>query len=160
MMFFRDPVRGFANVARALCAGGRLAMLVWQSHTRNEWDAAIRHALAPGDPEPGTASDGPDPFALGNADSLREILGAAGFAAATLADVHEPVFYGRDVEEAVRWVRQFTSTKARLQRLHGQARATALDRLRATLTAHHRTGGVWFDSWAWIVTARRARHVA
>jgi SAM-dependent methyltransferase len=155
-MFFRDPALGFANLARALRVGGRLTMMVWQRRELNEWDVSIQHALAPGDLESSTAPDGPDPFALGNADSLRQILSAAGFVDATLADVHEPVFYGRNVEEAAKWVGQFTATKARLQRLHGQAQAAAVDRLRATLAAHDRAGGVWFDSRAWIVTARRA----
>jgi hypothetical protein len=31
----------------------------------------------------------------------------------------------------------------------------ALERLRETLVAHAREGGVWFDSRAWIVKARR-----
>jgi SAM-dependent methyltransferase len=149
-MFFRDAVR-------ALRVGGRLVVSVWQSHDLNEWAVSIQHALAPGDlvVESSATSDGLDPFSLGNADLLRKTIGAAGFVDTTLTDVNQPVFYGCNIEEAVQWVRQFVSTKSRLRRLDRQAQIAALARLRTTLDAHYRTGGVWFGSRAWIVTARR-----
>ena len=155
-MFFHDPVRAFTNVARALRPGGRLVMIVWQSGKLNEWEVAIQHALAPGDFESSAATDKPDPFSLGNADSLRQIIGVAGFVDVTLADVDEPVFYGCNVDEAVQWVRQFVSTRTSLQQMDSRAQVAALRRLRMTMAAHHRAEGVWFDSRAWLVTARRA----
>src|SRR5206468_4114700 len=45
-MFFDDPVAAFANMTRALRPAGRLVMMVWQPHDRNEWDIAIRQSLA------------------------------------------------------------------------------------------------------------------
>jgi len=36
-MFFADPAAAFANIARALRPGGRLALLAWQGPERNEW---------------------------------------------------------------------------------------------------------------------------
>ena len=45
-MFFDDPGAAFENVGRALRPGGRLVMMVWQAAERNEWDVAIRQALA------------------------------------------------------------------------------------------------------------------
>ena len=44
-MFFADPVAAFANIGRALRPAGRLVMMVWQAHDRNEWDVAIRQSL-------------------------------------------------------------------------------------------------------------------
>jgi hypothetical protein len=43
-----------------------------------------------------------------------------------------------------------------LASLDPAAAAHAVDRLRATLVAHHTDSGVLFDSHAWIVTAHRA----
>jgi len=40
-------------------------------------------------------------------------------------------------------------------RLDVGQREHALDRLRHLLAAHRRADGVWFDSRAWIVAARR-----
>jgi hypothetical protein len=42
-----------------------------------------------------------------------------------------------------------------LKRLDPVAAERALERLRETLVAHASGDGIWFDSRAWIVTARR-----
>ena len=47
-MFFDDPVAAFANIRRALRPAGRLVMMVWQAHDRNEWEVAIRQSLSAG----------------------------------------------------------------------------------------------------------------
>jgi hypothetical protein len=83
------------------------------------------------------------------------ILEAAGFAGVTFTDVHEPVYYGQDVAAALEWIGGFTCTKNILDRLNPGAAARALGRLREMLAAHLSGNGVWFDSRAWIVTARR-----
>ena len=43
-MFFAEPVAAFTNIGRALRPAGRLVMMVWQAHDRNEWDMAIRRS--------------------------------------------------------------------------------------------------------------------
>jgi SAM-dependent methyltransferase len=59
-MFFDDPGAAFANIRRALRPAGRLVMMVWQTHERNEWDLAIRHSLGIGGQRVGlTLSDRP-----------------------------------------------------------------------------------------------------
>jgi SAM-dependent methyltransferase len=155
-MFFADPVAAFANISRALRPNGRLVMMVWQAHERNEWDVAIHHALA-GPPGPtAVAGAGPDPFSLADPSATKGILQAAGFSSITFTDVDEPVYYGRDSAAALDWVRRFTSTGELLKRLDPAAAALALTRLRDALAAHVARGGVWFNSRAWIVTARCA----
>jgi SAM-dependent methyltransferase len=154
-MFFDDPTAAFANIGRALRPGGRLVMMVWQSWERNEWSVAIRGSLAePG--EPVTApSAAPDPFSLADPPVVERILGAAGFGDVGFADVREPVHYGADVPAALDWIRGFTCTSEVLKRRDAAAVERTLERLRATLAAHLTDDGVWFDSRAWIVTARR-----
>jgi SAM-dependent methyltransferase len=151
-MFFDEPVAAFANIRRALRPAGRLVMVVWQSRERNEWDVSIRESLAA--PEE-TVSAVPDPFSLADPPTVRQILGAAGFAAVAFTDVHEPVYYGPDVAAALDWVRGFTCTSEVLKRLDPAAATRAVGRLRGALTAHLSEDGVWFDSRAWIITARR-----
>ena len=157
-MFFADPVEAFGTVARALRPGGRLVMLVWQAADRNAWDVAVRRALA--GPEAavtggGGGGDGPDPFSLADPATVQGILQAAGFTGIGLTDVREAVHYGPDAASALAWVRGFTCTGAALQRLDPDAAAHALARLHDTLAEHLGTGGVRFDSRAWLVTARR-----
>jgi SAM-dependent methyltransferase len=154
-MFFDDPVAAFANIGRALRPAGRLVMMVWQSHERNAWDVAIHQALEGSGGAMSAAPEGPDPFSLADPRSVEGILDAAGFAGVTFTDVHEPVYYGPDVAAALDWVRGFTCTNDALKRLDPAGAERALERLRETLAAHAGGDGIWFDSRAWIVTARR-----
>ncbi|MBB5911774.1 SAM-dependent methyltransferase [Nocardia transvalensis] len=154
-MFFADPRAAFANIAGALRPAGRLAMLVWQSRERNEWDVAIRRSLGVDGPD--AAYDGPDAFSFGDPSAVEEILTSAGFADIAFADVHEPVYYGHDVTTALEWVHGFTYTSEVLKRLEPDDAARADERLRETLAAHRTDRGVLFDSRAWIVTAHLAR---
>ena len=152
-MFFDDPVAAFANIRRALRPAGRLVMMVWQGPERNEWEVAIRRSLAE---EPAAVAPAwPDPFSLADPTTVEGILGTAGFAEVTFTVVHEPVYYGPDVAAALDWVRGFTCTNDALKRLGPAGAERALERLRETLAAHAGGDGIWFDSRAWIVTARR-----
>jgi SAM-dependent methyltransferase len=154
-MFFADPVAAFANVGRALRPAGRLVMMVWQAHDRNEWDVAIRQSLAGPGGSAAAGSGEPDAFSLADPPTVTGILEAAGFAGVTFTDVHEPVYYGQDVAAALEWIGGFACTKNILDRLDPAAAARALGRLREMLAVHLSGNGVWFDSRAWIVTARR-----
>jgi SAM-dependent methyltransferase len=154
-MFFAGPAAAFANIRRALRPAGRLVMMVWQAHERNEWDVAIRQALAGPEGPVAAASTGPDPFSLSDPPAVTQILEAAGFTGIAFTDVREPVYYGPDVAAALDWVRGFTCTSEMLNRLDPAAAARAIGRLREALAAHLSDDGVWFNSRSWIVTARR-----
>jgi ubiquinone/menaquinone biosynthesis C-methylase UbiE len=147
-MFFDDPAAAFANIGRALHPAGRLVMMVWQDHERNEWAVAIHESLE-------GAGESVAPFSLADPATVEGVLDAAGFAEVSFTDVHEPVYYGPDVAVALDWVRGFTCTDDALKRLDPAGAEDALQRLRETLAAHAGRDGIWYDSRAWIVTARR-----
>jgi SAM-dependent methyltransferase len=140
-MFFDDPVAAFANIGRALVPDGRLAMIVWQAAERNAWMIALREAFGP-------MPAGPDPFSLADPGATEAILQVAGFADVAFTDVERPVYYGPDLDAAVRFVRGFSFAQA--------AGARSLAAARERLAAHLTDDGVWVDSRAWLVTARRA----
>jgi SAM-dependent methyltransferase len=154
-MFFKDPVAAFTNIAQALRSGGRLLMMVWQAHERNEWSVAIAKALG-GDGEslPSTPP-GSDPFSLADPDTVTPTLGAAGFTDVTFTDVSEPIYYGPDVVTALKWVRRFACTNDVMRSLDPVSADRTLERLRETLAAHASADGIWFDARAWLVAARR-----
>jgi ubiquinone/menaquinone biosynthesis C-methylase UbiE len=156
-MFFADPAAAFINIRRALRPAGRLVMMVWQAHEHNEWIVAINHSLETPRAQAADASAELDPFSLADPPTVTEILEAAGFADVAFTDVREPVHYGVDIAAALAWVRGFTCTTDALQRLDPVAAKRAVGRLRETLAAHASHDGVWFNSRAWIVTARRRR---
>jgi hypothetical protein len=155
-MFFDDPVAAFANIAVALRPAGRLVMMVWREHEHNEWSVAIERALGrEGSPVP--APQAREPFSLADQGTAEAILDAAGFGEASFTDVQRPVYYGPDVSAALEWVGGFSSTRELLTPLSAAGAERALERLRETLAAHASEGGVWFDSRAWIIEARRRR---
>jgi len=154
-MFFSDPVGAFANIGRALRPGARFVQLVWQAADRQEWHTAIREALVGGAASSASASTAGDPFTLADPDVVAEVLTAAGFAAVDVVDVHEPVWYGPDADRARASVLQLRMAKEWLADLDAASGERALDRLCATLDAHDTGDGVWFDSRAWLVGARR-----
>ena len=156
-MFFSDPVAAFANIARSLRSAGRLVMMVWQGHEQNEWSVSIEEALGGAGRDPLLASEGPDPFSLSDPVIVEEILRRTGFTEVDFAEVRQPIYFGRDIAAALGWVQGFAATRAVLAGLGPASAQRALDRLRETLAAHTSGGGVWFDSRAWIVTARAPR---
>lgn len=154
-MFFSDPVLAFGNIGRALRPGARFVQLVWQAADRQDWHVAIRAALSPGHPPSTSAPAADDPFTLADPHVVTDLLTSAGFTAVDVVDVREPVYYGPDTERALAAVLQLRMAKDWLADLDAPSAERALDRLRATLDAHDTGDGVWFDSRAWLVTARR-----
>ena len=158
VMFFADPIAAFTNIGRALRPGARLVLMVWQDRSRNEWTSAIGQALttrtaAP--TPPAAPASGLDPFSLGDPATAESILAASGFAEVAFADVHEPLYYGADSAVAFDFVIGLRVPQDLLADLDGPAAERALQRLRATLAEHDTGSGVYFDSRAWIITARR-----
>jgi hypothetical protein len=71
--------------------------------------------------------------------------------------VHEPVYYGPDSAGACAAVLGLWNSQDLLADLGAAAAERARTRLRAILDAHTTGSGVFFDSRAWLVTARRRR---
>lgn len=155
-MFFGHPAAAFANIRSALRPDGRLVMMVWQPAARNEWVTSIERALAPGEALITRFPDTLRAFSLGDPDVVRGILDAAGFAAPAFDEVDVPVYYGAAVDAAFEFVSQFQFVQETAAALDGRERGAALDRLRDLLAEHQTTDGVWLDSRAWIVSARRS----
>ena len=154
-MFFDDPVAAFGNIGRALRAGGRLVLLVWQARERNAWSTAIREAVA-GDMEvPPAPATGPNPFSLGDPAVTGGILAAADFTEVSFTDVQEPVYYGPDAAVALDVVSGLRSTRDLLAGMDEKQAEQAVARLRANLAEHQTSDGVFFDARSWIIAARR-----
>lgn len=141
-MFFADPVAAFTNIRRGLRPGARLVQLVWQAADRQDWVVAINRALDSPPPVGG-------PFSLADPATVEEILTGAGFTDVQVTDVREPVYYGPDPDTAAEAVLVLRMVR------DSPAAEHALDRLRPVMAAHATDDGVWFDSRAWLVTARR-----
>lgn len=155
MMFFKAPDVAFANIARAVRPGGRLAFLCWQDAARNEWFATPQAALAAHMDFPELSGDEPGPFSLADPHRIREHLDGAGFVDVSIAPVAEPMRLGSDVDDVVDFVR----SRGRIGRLLADAgeitTRKALDSVRAALGPYQSTDGVLLGGTAWLVTAHR-----
>jgi len=79
-MLMADPGAALGETRRVLRSGGRVALAVWDAIEHNPWallpGAELRERGLTPPPVPGA----PGPFALGDAERLRELLAQAGFA--------------------------------------------------------------------------------
>ena len=156
VMFFADPSRAFANLRRSLRADGRLAFVCWQALRDNPWMltplvAAAEHLTLPEPPAPGA----PGPFAFADADRLRDLLEAAGFADIEIDGLRRNISIGTgDLDATVDFALQMGPTGSALR----EADPTVVPRVRAAvrdaLAPHATPAGVVLEGAAWIVHAR------
>ena len=149
--FFGDANAAFANIARALRPGGRLALVTWQALAANEWIREISSALAAGRDLPAPPPDAPGPFSLADPERSRAILDTAGFRDVDLEAFEAPMWFGTDADDAHRFVLGLVGWM--LDELDQAGRAHARDDLRSTMEAHTTPDGVVFQSAAWTITA-------
>jgi SAM-dependent methyltransferase len=155
VMFFGDPPAAFANLARALRPGGRVAFVVWRSLAENAWLHDLSRALSgrtPPEPPPG-----PGAFALADPDRARALLEGAGLAEVGVEPCAVPVVLGRDVEEAFGLVRQIMA--GALDGLGPPEQERAVAALRAVLVGASGPEGVALPSAAWLLTGRALSEV-
>ena len=153
-MFFGDPDAAFANIARALRSGGRLALLAWQPLAANEWVAELTAALAAGRDLPPPEPHAPGPFAMADPGRVRQLLTTAGFTGIEIDPVQAPMWLGADADDAQAFALGLLGWM--LEGVDEQRRAQAAAALRATVTAHGTADGVVYRSGAWLVRGRRA----
>lgn len=154
-MFFNDPDAALANVARSLRPGGRLAMLSWREFEHNEWLTTIFHTLAAGRELPAPTSGTPGPFGLADRDTVVKLLVEARMTDVELLQVDEPMWLGRDIDEAWAFLSTMGIVRGLTEGLDDDVRRRALDRLRYRVAAHTTADGVLMGSASWLITARR-----
>lgn len=157
VMFFADPVRAFANLRRALRAGGRTAFVCWRPLAENAWMRVPLEALARVVELPApSAPDAPGPFAFGDAGRVRGILEGAGFRAVELVPWDAPLAVGggAPLDEAVSFLLQVGPVSRALADADTATRERAVGVLREALDPHAGPRGVVLGSASWIATAR------
>jgi SAM-dependent methyltransferase len=154
VMFFEDPPRAFANIARAVRPGGRLAFVCWRAVTENAWmrgpfeaAAALLPPPKPGDPL------APGPFAFADPARIRAVLEGGGWTDVEIAP-HDQAIGAGGVEESLALALRVGPLGAAL-REWPDLTGKVIDAVRAFFARHDGPGGVRLPSATWIVTARR-----
>jgi SAM-dependent methyltransferase len=87
VMFFDEPKVAFANIRAQLAPAARLAFICWQSAANNPWHyAAAIKGIVPPPPPPAPGKSPTGPFAFAEPAYVLEILAAAGFVDAAIAN--------------------------------------------------------------------------
>lgn len=156
VMYFRDPVRAFGNVARSLRATGRVVFTCFQSLDANPWVAepvAVLRRHLPrwgGGPLPGHEA-----FSLDDPDRVRSILRVAGFDEVRIEGVEAALVVGGHdgVDGAVDLITGLDGPRALLAAADAVQCADALAALRDLLDRHVTGHTVRLRGAAWVVTA-------
>jgi SAM-dependent methyltransferase len=153
IMFFADPTAAFANVARSLRPGGRLAFVCPQAMERCEWYLAPLAALLGHRP---TAAEAPSQmFSLASPPVVDEVLTGAGFVDVHLADLPAALRFGADVPAATRFFAGGGPVRSVLERRPDISGEQANALLADALAPFAGDDGVRIPGAHWLVTARR-----
>lgn len=161
VMFFADPVAGFANLCGALRGDGRMVFVCWQAPSANPWMAVVNRATAEVFGLDAPPHDAPGPFSLAERERTTALLHEAGFAAVEMA-AHERQLLlgaGQPIED---WVHQrlltgparplYMAADPDRQR---EARAVVLDSVAVyQVDPDDPASGLSMPAAAWIVHAR------
>jgi SAM-dependent methyltransferase len=157
VMFFESPTKAFANLARALRPGGRVVFACWQPPAANPWVSVPLGALAsvvplPPPPPPGA----PGPFAFGETERVRGILGDAGLSEIQFRDEQLPMTFA-DVDEAAGFLTEMGPASRAVREAGGgePLREKAQAAIRGAIAPYAKGRRVELPSAIWVVSARR-----
>lgn len=157
IMFFEDPVAAFRNLRGALKPGGRLAFACWQPLGANPWMSVPLMAAAPLLPQlpPPPDPEAPGPFAFGDADRVRRILGEAGFSKVELKAHETSLLVGGSAsfDESIDFVLRMGPTARLLADASPDLQARIHDAVSGALEPFQTESGVSMDGAIWLVSA-------
>jgi len=156
VMFFDDPVAGFAALRRATRPGAAFVFSCFGAYERNPW--ARETAAAVTGIDPAAPDETPGPFAFADSDRVHRILSASGWRGEAQA-VDYSYFAGQGtsaVEDALAFLSRIGPAAARLRELDSAAREAGLVRLRNLLESRYHDEVVDFPAAAWIWSCRPA----
>jgi len=156
VMFFADPTAAFANLRRALRAGGRLVFACWRTPGENPFmtgPAMAASALLPAPAGPPPDPTAPGPFAFADPERVRGILQGAGFEPVALEKL-DLQLGGVSLQDALTLALRVGPLGARL-RENPELAPRVRESVREVLAANLKDGQVWMPGAVWIVTAHR-----
>ena len=154
VMFFADPVRGFANIRSALVPGGRVVFVCWRSLAENRWAAdplaAAAHLLPPQESADPFA---PGPFALADGERLRGILAGAGYKQIVIEAFDTAMNMGATLEDAAAEVLNIGPLARAAAELDEETRAKIRKAVEGAYEKYGSPAGIMPPAACWFVRA-------
>jgi SAM-dependent methyltransferase len=158
VMFFDNPAKAFANLAKLTRVGGRLVFVCWRSASQNQWVTLPMTALE-GLVEAGGAkqAEGPGPFAFADSDKVRAILSGAGFGQIKITPYDGDMIMGqqRGIEAAADFLAEIGPAARAIADLPLEYKPQALKRLEAAIRPHMSDDALVLKGGVWLVEAVR-----
>jgi SAM-dependent methyltransferase len=152
VMFFSEPVTGFANIRKSLKPGGRFAFVCWRTLSDNPWMAVPLQAalpfIPPVEPPDPTA---PGPFAFADGKRVRTMLVDAGFGPVEIRPFDSEIG-GGDLEQTLKLTLN-VGPLGRVLREHPALTDTVADAVKGTLSKYVTPHGVLMPAAVWIALA-------
>jgi ubiquinone/menaquinone biosynthesis C-methylase UbiE len=155
LMFARDPHAALKEIRRVLRPGGRLAIAVWGPRDRNPWLSLVFDTVTAETGQPVPPPGIPGPFALSDADQLRELLAAAGFSDINLTEQSCPLVDRSFTDWWTRTCSLAGPLAVRLAGMTDQQRSALLERARIAIRPYETADGINFPGLALVASARR-----
>ncbi|RKT87571.1 Methyltransferase domain-containing protein [Saccharopolyspora antimicrobica] len=153
VMFFADPVAGFANIRRALRPGGRLAFISPTTPDPDGDYARATAALAEFMTRPSPAATGM--MSLAAPERIREVLDAAGFRDIAVEKVQATENLGANAADAADFICSLSPVQFNLR----DVERSTVDRIRGEVAAgfrpHETPQGVQVRGTVWLTSAIR-----
>ncbi|MEV0823337.1 class I SAM-dependent methyltransferase [Nonomuraea rubra] len=151
VMFFADLVAGFANIARALRPGGRLAIITSVPSSPDGDYARATAALRDHMRRPSPAAQGM--MSMTDPTRIHQVLTDAGFTGIGMTIVEAMENLGRDATEAATHICAMGPVRYNLSHLDEPAIATLRDTIRDALRPHETPDGVQLRGKVRLTTA-------
>jgi SAM-dependent methyltransferase len=155
VMFFGDPVAGFANLRRALRPGGRMLFACWRPLSENPWMGVPLAAATPHlPPLPEVGPEDPGPFAFADPARIRRILAGAGWTEPTITpcDVMLDLAAGQGLDAAADHATRIGAAARAMRDQPEEVRTAAAAAIRDALAPHATADGrVALAGAVWLV---------
>ncbi|MBO6764391.1 class I SAM-dependent methyltransferase [Maricaulis sp.] len=150
VMFFRDPVRAFANLRRASAAGAQLAVIAWRDPAENPFMTAAEAAVRPLLPEALAAALQPTgQFAFADENHVRGILRDSGWSGVTMTPLDVACSLPEDALET--WLTRLGPLGRLLPELDPGHRAAVIDAARSAYAPYVDGDMVRFTAACWAI---------